>query len=390
MLYPPKSFWEDIEFNRLCEERGLAVLKCNRFFHFKKNLQRRAGRLGAAPAGGSGPQCLVQVAVLPSAAGKGEAVLEVELRDDTNSYAAATHQILQALEAREPGCLIVHLKATPHGAAQAIELIPAPPPQSYLPLATAEAWLLPALSAADRIEHREGPSPELPERGPLAALRAWFASRGLDPEGGPGVFAWPPDGDEDEARPAYGLARGAQEFRKESLREGDGCGGECVVVLRAFRSDGRDGLEGLLHRFTNRGVQALVRVIERIFVVVPALLLAEGEPAAVPARVYIEKVVQPARAQGWQVGGVWTGRRSEGGCLPVFGEGGVGVMEDGCFLLVLLTRTLEAPVRAFTPNTAATPATPLSGGGGDAGAVLVPACSLPSCLCLKGQTWVWV
>ena len=35
--------WEDIEFNQLCEEAGLAVLKCNRFFHKKLNLQPHGG-----------------------------------------------------------------------------------------------------------------------------------------------------------------------------------------------------------------------------------------------------------------------------------------------------------------------------------------------------------
>jgi len=39
-IHPP---WEDIEFNQLCEEAGLAVLKCNRFFHKKINLQPQSG-----------------------------------------------------------------------------------------------------------------------------------------------------------------------------------------------------------------------------------------------------------------------------------------------------------------------------------------------------------
>lgn len=41
VLYPPKTYWEDIVFNQLCEEKRMAVLKHGRFFHAKRNLQRR-------------------------------------------------------------------------------------------------------------------------------------------------------------------------------------------------------------------------------------------------------------------------------------------------------------------------------------------------------------
>eukprot|EP00961_Rhodomonas_salina_P298413 3938053-Rhodomonas_salina.1 len=35
VLYPPKMIWEDIEFNQLCEEKGLAIARYDRFFHNK-------------------------------------------------------------------------------------------------------------------------------------------------------------------------------------------------------------------------------------------------------------------------------------------------------------------------------------------------------------------
>eukprot|EP00960_Hanusia_phi_P046212 757695-Hanusia_phi.AAC.3 len=38
VLFPPKRIWEDVDFNALCEEQGLAVLKVNRFFHCKPHL----------------------------------------------------------------------------------------------------------------------------------------------------------------------------------------------------------------------------------------------------------------------------------------------------------------------------------------------------------------
>jgi len=44
VFYPPKTFWEDIHFNQLCEEKDMAVLKCRHFFHHKKNLQSRNPR----------------------------------------------------------------------------------------------------------------------------------------------------------------------------------------------------------------------------------------------------------------------------------------------------------------------------------------------------------
>ncbi|EKX34931.1 hypothetical protein GUITHDRAFT_146844 [Guillardia theta CCMP2712] len=37
VLFPPKKVWEDVDFNNLCEEAGLAVLKVNRFFHHKQH-----------------------------------------------------------------------------------------------------------------------------------------------------------------------------------------------------------------------------------------------------------------------------------------------------------------------------------------------------------------
>eukprot|EP00698_Gefionella_okellyi_P017045 TRINITY_DN493_c0_g1_i11.p2 TRINITY_DN493_c0_g1~~TRINITY_DN493_c0_g1_i11.p2 ORF type:complete len:343 (-),score=51.04 TRINITY_DN493_c0_g1_i11:1277-2305(-) len=40
ILYPPVPRTEDIEFNRLCLEAELSVIKCNRFFHTKLNLTR--------------------------------------------------------------------------------------------------------------------------------------------------------------------------------------------------------------------------------------------------------------------------------------------------------------------------------------------------------------
>jgi len=41
VLYPPKTFWEDLAFNQMCEEKDMVVLKVRRFFHLKKNLQRQ-------------------------------------------------------------------------------------------------------------------------------------------------------------------------------------------------------------------------------------------------------------------------------------------------------------------------------------------------------------
>jgi hypothetical protein len=41
IFFPPKSFWEDIYFNQLCEEANMVVLKCRLLFHVKKNLQVR-------------------------------------------------------------------------------------------------------------------------------------------------------------------------------------------------------------------------------------------------------------------------------------------------------------------------------------------------------------
>jgi len=41
LLYPVKPVMEDIHFNQLCEESEMAVLRCNRFFHSKKNLSHR-------------------------------------------------------------------------------------------------------------------------------------------------------------------------------------------------------------------------------------------------------------------------------------------------------------------------------------------------------------
>jgi hypothetical protein len=40
LLYPVKPVMEDIHFNQLCEESKMAVLRCNRFFHSKKNLSQ--------------------------------------------------------------------------------------------------------------------------------------------------------------------------------------------------------------------------------------------------------------------------------------------------------------------------------------------------------------
>ena len=375
VLYPPKPFWEDVEFNRLCEERGLAVLKCNRLFHFKKNLQpRAAGRLtgGGAAASVAAPR-RVRVAVLPSAAcDDGGAALDVELAADTDSYASVARQIRRALEQWAPGCLIVRIDATPLGAAQAVPLDPAPDaaasmaPADYLPLKSAEAWVLPAVGDADRFAPRKGPPPEPAERGPLVALRAWFVAHGLDPEGGPGVLAWPAGEDEDENRPVYGLARGVHDFCAAGLPEDGGGerGGECVVVLRAFQH-GADALATLVGRFVNTRVQQRARALRRAFLVVPALLLAEG---AAPARAQIEERVAPARDQGWRVGRVWASRRAEGGVLPVFTGAGEeaagGVMEDGCFLLVLVEQEPPTPAMASSP---AAMAASVSEGGVDSG-----------------------
>ena len=39
VLWPARQFAEDIEFHHLCEDSKLAVVKCNRFFFHKSNLQ---------------------------------------------------------------------------------------------------------------------------------------------------------------------------------------------------------------------------------------------------------------------------------------------------------------------------------------------------------------
>jgi len=39
VLYPPKKFWQDIEFNHMLEERNFIVLKVRTFMHVKSNLQ---------------------------------------------------------------------------------------------------------------------------------------------------------------------------------------------------------------------------------------------------------------------------------------------------------------------------------------------------------------
>ena len=40
VLYPPRSHWEDVDFNELAERKGLAVIKCNTIFHCKINFQK--------------------------------------------------------------------------------------------------------------------------------------------------------------------------------------------------------------------------------------------------------------------------------------------------------------------------------------------------------------
>jgi len=39
LLFPPKAFWEDIEFCQMCYEEGLVALRYNTFFHNKRNFQ---------------------------------------------------------------------------------------------------------------------------------------------------------------------------------------------------------------------------------------------------------------------------------------------------------------------------------------------------------------
>ena len=45
VFFPPKLVWGDVEFNHLAEEAGLAILKVNRFFFHKANLQPRSQSL---------------------------------------------------------------------------------------------------------------------------------------------------------------------------------------------------------------------------------------------------------------------------------------------------------------------------------------------------------
>ena len=75
VLWPARQFAEDIEFHHLCEDSKLAVIKCNRFFFHKSNLQglelKKAyeeTRIVFQPAQGpiwGGQQ--IQVQVLPNA-----------------------------------------------------------------------------------------------------------------------------------------------------------------------------------------------------------------------------------------------------------------------------------------------------------------------------------
>ena len=75
VLWPARQFAEDIEFHHLCEDSKLAVIKCNRFFFHKSNLQGlelkkayKETRIGFQPAQGPmwGGQQL-QVQALPNA-----------------------------------------------------------------------------------------------------------------------------------------------------------------------------------------------------------------------------------------------------------------------------------------------------------------------------------
>jgi len=101
VFYPPKTFWEDIHFNQLCEEKGMAVLKCRHLFHHKKNLQ-------VTNRGSKETMKTVQIPI--SITGRDEKLL-LDVKQDKTSCKVVWPQILTLLQSAFQGCIVVRAHA---------------------------------------------------------------------------------------------------------------------------------------------------------------------------------------------------------------------------------------------------------------------------------------
>ena len=352
VLYPPKPFWEDIDFNNLCEERCLVVLKCNRFYHVKKNLQNimRCPNPNKPKVGSFHAVNIVQCPHVTGEADAGTDQIEqrFELRNDTKTFLHASDQIRQRLEKLAPNCQIMRLDATVTGSAgnSSVLILPlrsgvnhSEIDSEYQKIITVNAFLLYAVKPGDVIELAKSPVQEVPEQGSLEVLRCWLTSRGLDPDD-PYVFTWPAE--DNEAGPAYALQCAAREFTLKGLVESSdiiAARKECIVVLLTNR-DLTDSLEILLERIGSPKVKSLIEgsnfPLERIFLVIPALLLVKRASVAQPLLFYLDRCMR--RKWMWQLRGVWSSRQARDCSLTVWNDASSDIMADGCFILVLLER----------------------------------------------------